>query len=461
MKFVNDFNTFLRLNVNLDKSRIETLESRVASIESFLAAHETFNECFLDVIPTGSWAHRTIIRPVRSNDEYDADILLHLEEMPDWNPKDYIDRLYSAFASSGTYDSKAKKMTRCVRIDYAGDVHVDVVPYLARLGSHVIANRKEPVPTGRFEASNPEAFAAWVDERQRLTRGHFIKVVRLVKFLRDHKDTFSCKSIILTTLLGNLIQPYEETEATTLYSDVPTSLTTLMTRLADSLPASMPAIYDPAGTGDNFSERYRDDWNYDNFRAQMRYYAEKIDRAYRTVDATESTLLWREVFGDQFRASDEASASAITKSTLSAAVRASGEQFIHESPFSMVVALKPGATLRITARCTGLKTGAYYRRKGFQQYDLARRGNRVKKNRSLKFTATTNVPGATLYWKVRNGGAEAASVSGGLRGEIRQDAGGGHNIESTSYRGTHYVECYAVVDGTVVAMDHQTVIVED
>jgi hypothetical protein len=294
-----------------------------------------------------------------------------------------------------------------------------------------------------------------------LTRGHFIKVVRLVKFLRDHKDTFSCKSIILTTLLGNLIQPYEETEATTLYSDVPTSLTTLMTRLADSLPASMPAIYDPAGTGDNFSERYRDDWNYDNFRAQMRYYAEKIDRAYRTVDATESTLLWREVFGDQFRASDEASASAITKSTLSAAVRASGEQFIHESPFSMVVALKPGATLRITARCTGLKTGAYYRRKGFQQYDLARRGNRVKKNRSLKFTATTNVPGATLYWKVRNGGAEAASVSGGLRGEIRQDAGGGHNIESTSYRGTHYVECYAVVDGTVVAMDHQTVIVED
>ncbi len=460
MKFVNDFNSFLRLRVNLDRARIEALESRVLSIESYLAAHEAFADHFLDVIPTGSWAHRTIIRPVKSNDEFDADILLHLKEKPDWTPKDYIDNLYNAFAQSGLYGPKAKKMTRCVRINYAGDVHVDVVPYLELSGTHVIASRKEPALTGSFEPSNPEAFAAWVDGRQRLTQGNFIKVVRLVKYLRDHKDTFSCKSIILTTLLGNVVHPDEEAQATSLYSDVPKALNTLMTRLAQSLPTLMPAIFDPAGTGDDFTERYRHDWNYDNFRKQVEYYAEKIDRAYQSTDVGVSTTLWREIFGDRFRESTTASGSDIAKSALSAAARVDGEQFIFEPPFSMVRALRPGASLRITARCTGLHGGVYYRRNGFQQYDLATRGNRVKKNRSLKFTARTNVTGATMYWKVRNGGPEAGLVSGGLRGEITKDAGQGIKIESTKYRGTHYVECYAVVDGLVVAMDHQVVIVE-
>lgn len=461
MKFVYDFNTFLRLRVNLDKPRIEALESRVSSIESYLASHESFADIFLDVIPTGSWAHRTIIRPVRPNDEYDADILLHVKENPDWTPKDYIDNLYKAFGNSGLYSPKAKKMTRCVRIDYAGDVHVDVVPYLELYGSHVIANRKDPVLTGSFEPSNPEAFAAWVDERQRLTQGNFIKVVRLVKYLRDHKDTFSCKSIILTTLLGNLVHPYEEAQASSLYADVPTALNTLMTRLAESLPIFMPDIYDPAGTGDNFSERYRDDWNYENFHRQIAYYAEKIDRAYQSADATVSTSLWREVFGDKFRESTGVSGSEIAKSALSAAARADGEQYISEPPFSMIMVPRAGAFLRISARCTGLKTGTYFRRNGFQQYDLASRGNRVKKNRSLTFKASTNVDGATLYWKVRNGGVEAGSEAGGLRGEITLDSGKGIKIESTRFRGTHYVECYAVVNGLVVAMDHQVVIVED
>jgi Second Messenger Oligonucleotide or Dinucleotide Synthetase domain len=33
----------------------------------------------------GSWAHETIINPVSDYDEFDADILLHLENNPDWN----------------------------------------------------------------------------------------------------------------------------------------------------------------------------------------------------------------------------------------------------------------------------------------------------------------------------------------------------------------------------------------
>ena len=43
-------------------------------------------------LPQGSWAHKTIISPVTACDEFDADILLHLENNPDWNdnPKIYL-----------------------------------------------------------------------------------------------------------------------------------------------------------------------------------------------------------------------------------------------------------------------------------------------------------------------------------------------------------------------------------
>jgi hypothetical protein len=63
-----------------------------------------------------------------------------------------------------------------------------------------------------------------------------------------------------------------------------------------------------------------------------------------------------------------------------------------------------------------------------------------------------------LYWKVRNGGGEAAQVNE-LRGEITRDQGENGKTETTSYKGTHYVECYVVKDGVVVARDRQTVIV--
>jgi hypothetical protein len=60
---------------------------------------------------------------------------------------------------------------------------------------------------------------------------------------------------------------------------------------------------------------------------------------------------------------------------------------------------------------------------------------------------------------VRNGGDEANQV-GQLRGEITKDARSRTRTESTSYRGSHYVECYVVKDATCVAADRQLVFVK-
>lgn len=459
MKFTSDFESFLRNEVNLNQTRIDRLQSSVNSIEEFIAEDETFADIFLGVIPAGSWAHRTIIKPVAETDEFDADVLLHVQEQMAWKPKEYIDNLYSAFHENATYKSKVQRKTRCVRINYKDDFHVDVVPYLERGGGHFITNRLEPEDNGRFESSNPEAFNVWIDERQRFASGTFIKVVRLLKYLRDYKNTFSCKSIILTTLLGNEINAIEASLNHELYSDTPSALNTLLSKLATSLPLNMPTIMDPAGTGENFTDRYRQNWDYSNFREKIIYYADKVKRAYEENEDNERSIrLWQEVFGAEFKPGSLVKAASLT--AFSASLAWTGEQYISQAPFYHPIQLQSGMKLRVTGRCTGLQVGSYSRSKGFLQFELARHGNRVPKNRRLLFTASTNVPRPfRFFWKVRNGGQEAADANE-LRGEVREgNPGSTTTTESTSYKGSHYVECYVVKDGIVVAIDRQPVIV--
>ena len=57
-----------------------------------------------------------------------------------------------------------------------------------------------------------------------------------------------------------------------------------------------------------------------------------------------------------------------------------------------------------------------------------------------------------LFWKVLNRGNEAVRRTC-VRGQIVADQGRREIIERTSFRGDHVVECYAVVDGVVVATD--------
>ena len=58
-----------------------------------------------------------------------------------------------------------------------------------------------------------------------------------------------------------------------------------------------------------------------------------------------------------------------------------------------------------------------------------------------------------LKWKVLNRGDEAKRRDM-IRGQIVDDDGSATHIETTDFHGDHYVECYAVKDGEVVARAH-------
>ena len=81
---------------------------------------------------------------------------------------------------------------------------------------------------------------------------------------------------------------------------------------------------------------------------------------------------------------------------------------------------------------------------------------KLKNNRKLTFSVVeSNIPKELqikYYWKVRNVGPESI---GRERGNIFK--GEKTRVERSNFNGPHFVECFAVVENTVIARDKVSV----
>ena len=447
MRFPSHFNTFLAGEVNLSQARLDQLDERVGAIDSFLrTGDDEIATRFVQTIPQGSYAHRTIINPVDDNDEFDADLLLELTEEPDWSADDYVEELYKAFRASSRYRGMVSRHARCVKIDYANEFHIDVVPYVERHGEHYICNRDND----EFELTNPEGFNEWLDQQDQTTGGKLIKVIRLLKYLRDYKNTFSVKSVILNILVGGRVNSALLLGDPDHYKDLPAAFKNMLADLNDYLQANptMPNLTDPSCPTENFNHRC-DQTQYKNLRRWIKYYSDKATAVFDETDGETSLKLWREIFGDDFGVTS----TTVTKATEAHIGRARNTEQFLDHDLNIPVQIDPRYRLALGARVLPLH--------GFRTYDLQKHGNVIGKYRTIRFSlAKCNVPAPyTVYWKVRNTGEEAIQADC-IRGQIKPDDGTRWRDEPTKYRGKHYVECYVIKNGVCVATAHQNVIIK-
>jgi hypothetical protein len=311
MQLVDYFNVLLKDTVNLSEGKLDLLSKRVDAIYAALKTDDQIGSQILGKKPQGSWAHRTIINPV-GDKEFDADFMLEMSENSDWSdsPKQYIQEVYGALDRHATYKSMPhSRKCRCVRIVYANSMHVDIVPHLILAdGREVIVNRDEDV----FEQTNPQGFTDWMKEKDEVANGNLRKVIRLLKYLRDHKNSFTgTRSILLTTLLGEQVSPLNALVDPGYYGNVPTTLLHVVSDLDEWLQARplKPSISDPSRSGANFDHRWTQQ-TYSYFRDRIHAHAEEIRNAYEEEDKDRSVKLWRDLFGDGFKAPEKASSSA-------------------------------------------------------------------------------------------------------------------------------------------------------
>ena len=278
--------------MNLNQGRLDRLETAVGTLNNYLKDNLTG---YRKMERQGSYALDTLIKPVDDNGEYDADIQIVMNPNPQWEPKDYVLAIDRTLAGNKTYADKLSLKTRCVTVDYAGDFHLDVVPLVTVEGKHYVCNRHD----NKFEETDGNGYRDWFNEKDRITGGNLKRVVKLLKYLRDHKNTFTAKSILLTTLAGNMIR--ESDKGTAAVSTVAGTLVTVLSRMDNYLQQhpNIPEIKNPALPTENFN-RHWDQRKYSNFRNRVQSYAGTAKRAKAEPSAEKAIKVWQELFGDSF-----------------------------------------------------------------------------------------------------------------------------------------------------------------
>ena len=472
MKLIDHFSDLLDSSVNLNKTRIDKLESSVDAIKGVVASSD-WKPKLRTFEPQGSWVHKTIIKPIEGG-AFDADLLAVVDPVAGWTAKTYVESLRDIFARHGTYADKVKMWDYCITLTYAGDFKLDLAPCIRdrHFSGYEVCNRL----LDEFQSSRPIEYTTWLVERNSWTGNNaFRKVTKLLKYLRDIKTTFTCPSILLTTLLGHRIGLLDS-NAPALFSDTPTALKTIIGRLDDWLQACVirPLVQNPVLPLEDFGRLWTED-QYSNFRDKVHTYRTWIDDAYDEADRDESIGKWRRVFGEEFAKSVDTEAAAIGRTA--AMVLSERHALGIASYDDMVSLLVRHGRAAIPPNVTRLP---YMRRpkwkarfsEGFtvsvamSLYD-GRQGSLIKTVSDLsplakgcwiqlRATASSGLPLSrefSVFWRVTNTDKEA-TMAGNLRGGFYLSNDDPFHWEELRYRGLHLVEAYPFTGSSMSFVTH-------
>lgn len=248
------------------------------------------------------------------------------------------------------------------------------------------------------------------------TDGHFINFCRLLRKWKN-KNGFVFKGLLIDTMVADYLE--DEGIGSINYSDYEELIPNLFKFLSEQ--DKERSYWLALGSNQQIE-------NSDNGK-----FINKAKKIYNLLkDSTNLIKDYRDMFGNQFAKSDSSVSNMI----------APEEQFI-EDMFPIHIRYNLELDCDVT-------------QKGFRKHtlrDILSRGFKLKDKKSLDFyILNTNIPntfsGVEFFWKVRNVGFEAIK-RGHERGQIIK--GGTKKYENTEFKGMHYVECYAIHEGVVIA----------
>lgn len=301
MEQVTYFNNFLAYEVNLPQYKLDFLDERVGRIFKVLEEADLGTQV-LGMKKQGSWAQRTIINP-KEGEEFDADFMLELEEQGAWSPSDYQAQVLDAlnnYCDAQQMKTMPEAKNRCVCVTYANYMHVDVVPYVNKAsGGEFIVN----TDTDNWEKTDPDGFTKWMQDKDDISKGNMRRVLRILKYLRDHRGYYEdTKSIILTTIVGGVVSLERRRSHPGCYDNIPKALYRITSDLSDWVrdARERPEIADPSPRVDStFTHRWPQ-WQYEKFRRDIQDVAKLVKKAIDCSPWSDSTDKWRELLGDDF-----------------------------------------------------------------------------------------------------------------------------------------------------------------
>lgn len=148
--------------LQLDKTRMERMESAYKAVFDLLKKDETFfNNLEIEIYVQGSKRIGTTVKPINDED-FDLDTVLHIYDLfSNHSPEQVYNELVRVIENDGYYKTICEKKRRCVRLNYKSDFHMDILP--ACMPTH-FEKQKIAIPEKRlrdWSSGNPKGFADW------------------------------------------------------------------------------------------------------------------------------------------------------------------------------------------------------------------------------------------------------------------------------------------------------------
>lgn len=294
MKLNHHFNK-LHSEISLNKDRRDRIDSAISNLEDFIKSNDEISDCLLDNFVQGSIAINTAIKPKDENIEFDVDIVLVLDinklEFDNQTPQGVISWLADRLReNSPHYDGKVRQKNRCVRINYAGEFHLDIVPakYSGQSNQSIYVPNKEEEC---WELSNPQGFRDWALLIDGNSNKKFHRIMKMLKHWRDYKfgNDSRPSSIMLTTLIGDHMQYDCSADSDALVLTMEN-----LSNFIKPLP-SPPIVNNPSLSSENLAR----DWDQDHFELFKDRFIKATEIAREALDESDkekSIETWQKLF---------------------------------------------------------------------------------------------------------------------------------------------------------------------
>lgn len=447
-KLNEQFETFLS-NINPDKDAVKYAQEAHKPIRECLESGDEFKEFVEGSFLYGSYKRHTAVGDIK-----DVDIVVltnfDTEDLKN-TPRSVLRKLKAALGRCYEDPENPQYQRRSIRIDDPLPEHEDVCMTLDIIPAVILTDLDGPllVPNrdaNQWDLSHPKGHLNHTTALNKASNERFVPLVKMMKWWWQYQcetrqpdvERPKPKGFWVECLTGEMFDP-----AQTLWSDQFITVLENITNVYSDTD-KVPSLADPGIEG----ETIQTSMTLDEFHVFLNAAEESLELAKAardTDDPTESSVLWRELFGERFPLYDEDE----TEESRSVASSNPTGDFSHIQPLPWQLNLQKRYKVRLDA----------YIYKGTQRLSGINSNGRVLQSElKIKYIAKIRAcSDCEIHWQVVNTGKHAAEKKG-LRGEYfpAKDSKGGIsqnplvNWEHTQYTGKHWIECFVVQHGQCV-----------
>ncbi|BBL77516.1 nucleotidyltransferase [Methylomagnum ishizawai] len=453
--------------------KYEEIGEYLASDDSELRKHNP------QIYPQGSFRLGTVVQPIGRQGEYDIDLVCMLDiNKESITQEELKDKVGDRLITRDDLKEIIKSSRRCWTLKYPQQdgmpsFHMDVLPSIPnqdRLPTGILLTDTELT---RWQKSNPIAYAEWFKKRMEVVFTKRRRIAaealsesveqvpewriktplqRSIQILKRHRDIHFQKkpdlrpvSIIITTLAAKAYRNQDD------IFDALIDITKDMPVFIENRNGKW-WVQNPVDDGENFADK----WNEyperrEAFIAWLKKVESDVTNISRTRTIDEGLVIAQESLGSGIGTNN-------IKNSLGISTIGSP---LNKAPLVPILGdtqhvKKPQWPIHETENYhINITASVYSKNKHGNPKKLLwplTKDKTVPKNIFINFKTNTNVPEPYLIqWQVANTGQEAVNARQ-LRGDFyKSDEEKGVRWESTTYRGTHWVEAFVIKSGICVA----------